>query len=347
MAGPFPPPSRQTDLLHNPVRAKQMIEHLRRQGHPVVWLLRKAGLCPKELEQDTPSVPFRMVVTLWEEAARLTGDDFFGLHFGTMEKPSVATPLFYFVRSAETVLQLSEMLTRFGQVLGAGVEYYPERLETHGELAWRIHVPPETTGRQTVEHSVADILTGLRVASGQRIHPRKVLLQSPSPRKTSELQRVLGCPIEFNAPHNAIRLRPSTLDLPLLTADPHLKALMAGHCEAILSKTQAISLSRQVEIHVLKHSGVCWPRQVDVARHFGMSCRSFVRRLSDEGTRFRELSAKLREDLALSLVRETDQQMAQIAGRLGYSDSSAFSAAFRRWHGQSPRQMRAIARKSA
>ncbi len=346
MVRPVPRSSFQTDLLHNPVRARQLVEHLRAQGRPVVRLLRKAGLGPKELAQDTASVPFRKVVTLWEEAARLTGDDLLGLHFGTIDKPSVGTPLFYFVRSAETVLQLSELLTRFGRVLGAGIEYYPERLETHNELAWRVHVPPETIGRQTVEHSAADIMTGLRSAAGTRIHPRKLFLQSPPPPKIAELQRVFGCPIAFNAPHNAIRLPPSTLDLPLRTADPHLKALMASQCEVILSKTPRLSLSRQVETHILKQSVTCWPRQEDVARHFGMSRRSFVRRLSDEGTSFRALSERLREALALSLVGETDQQVARIADRLGYSDASAFSAAFRRWYGQSPRQLRATARQA-
>ena len=49
----------------------------------------------------------------------------------------------------------------------------------------------------------------------------------------------------------------------------------------------------------------------------------------------------VRRDLALSYLRQRHLPFSEIAMLLGYSELSAFSRAFRRWTGASPRTYRA------
>jgi AraC-like DNA-binding protein len=49
----------------------------------------------------------------------------------------------------------------------------------------------------------------------------------------------------------------------------------------------------------------------------------------------------LRADLAQRHLRDSDLSISQIAWLLGYQEVSAFTHAFKRWTGMTPREMRA------
>ena len=77
-----------------------------------------------------------------------------------------------------------------------------------------------------------------------------------------------------------------------------------------------------------------------VARALGCSRQTLYRRLKAEGLTFEQVLDDLRRRRALKLVRESALPVKEIAWRLGFSDPAAFSRAFKRWTGKSPRAMR-------
>jgi AraC-like DNA-binding protein len=78
-----------------------------------------------------------------------------------------------------------------------------------------------------------------------------------------------------------------------------------------------------------------------VAHALGLSRQTLYRRLKAEGTTFEQLLDRLRRRLALHLVRAEGVPVKDAAYRLGFSDPAAFSRAFKRWTGASPRSQRA------
>jgi transcriptional regulator GlxA family with amidase domain len=64
------------------------------------------------------------------------------------------------------------------------------------------------------------------------------------------------------------------------------------------------------------------------------------RRLLQEGTSFRELADKLRTQLAIKYLRDTDLAVEDIAFALGFSDAANFRHAFHRWTGKWPNEFR-------
>ena len=78
----------------------------------------------------------------------------------------------------------------------------------------------------------------------------------------------------------------------------------------------------------------------DVAGSLGMSERTLARKLSDEGLNFTEILQQLRHDLAVRYLDDRKLHVSKIAWLLGFNEVSAFTHAFKRWTGKTPREMR-------
>lgn len=95
-------------------------------------------------------------------------------------------------------------------------------------------------------------------------------------------------------------------------------------------------LSRKVEAEIepLLASGRAGVETI--ARALGLSRQTLYRRLKEEGTTFEQLLDQVRRRLALRFVREQGLSVKEASWRLGFSDPSAFSRAYKRWTGESP-----------
>lgn len=74
-----------------------------------------------------------------------------------------------------------------------------------------------------------------------------------------------------------------------------------------------------------------------IALDLGLSRQTLYRRLKEEGVTFEALLDKLRKRLALRYLKQDRLSVKATSYRLGFSDPAAFSRAFKRWTGASPR----------
>jgi AraC-like DNA-binding protein len=81
-------------------------------------------------------------------------------------------------------------------------------------------------------------------------------------------------------------------------------------------------------------------RADEVAGRLGLSPRTLARRLASEGLTFEGILSELRADLAKRYLRDEALAISQIAWLLGYKEVSAFTHAFKRWTGKTPREAR-------
>ena len=105
------------------------------------------------------------------------------------------------------------------------------------------------------------------------------------------------------------------------------------------AEAPAGSFRREIELRVepLLERG---PVRIEaVARGLGCSRQTLYRRLKEEGVTFAELLDGLRRRLGLHYVRERGMPVKEAAYRLGFSEPAAFSRAYKRWTGSSPRRL--------
>ena len=68
------------------------------------------------------------------------------------------------------------------------------------------------------------------------------------------------------------------------------------------------------------------------------SRQTLFRKLKAEGVTFEQVLDELRHKLSLNYLNANKISVKETARLVGYSDSAAFSRAFKRWTGSSPRE---------
>ena len=78
----------------------------------------------------------------------------------------------------------------------------------------------------------------------------------------------------------------------------------------------------------------------ECAAQLGISSRTLRRRLQERGLSYQDIADSVRADFARSYLESSRLSIECIAERLGFSEPTSFSRAFRRWTGMSPREFR-------
>jgi AraC-like DNA-binding protein len=84
----------------------------------------------------------------------------------------------------------------------------------------------------------------------------------------------------------------------------------------------------------------CRPDVLMVARELGMSERTLQRRITQQGTTFRQLLNETRHELVREYLRDDSVEITETAFLLGYEDPNSFYRAFRSWEGKTPAEWR-------
>jgi AraC-like DNA-binding protein len=152
-------------------------------------------------------------------------------------------------------------------------------------------------------------------------------------------KRYFDAPQRFNAEQAALVFPADLLRRPIPGADPTVRRTAAALVDAL--ERESPRRTGQAVRRVLRAMLVAGHASEDgVAAAFSMHRRTLNRRLRVEGTTFRRLLEETRFEVARQLLRDTDAAVDQIAGGLGYSGSTAFGRAFKRWSGLAPRAWR-------
>ena len=78
----------------------------------------------------------------------------------------------------------------------------------------------------------------------------------------------------------------------------------------------------------------------ETGKAVGRSGRTLQRKLSADGFSYQQLIDDARRTLAERLLQKTEYSLQEIAFLTGFSEQSAFTRAFKRWAGQTPRSFR-------
>jgi AraC-like DNA-binding protein len=322
--------------------ARLVFAHLRKAGIEPAPLLLKAGLTAEQMDDTSARVSVRSMVKFMDLGAEALHDDSLGFHLAQDYDLREIGLLYYVMASSETLGDALSRAERYSGIVNEGV-------------CLRFGAAPETSitltyvgierrsDRQQIEFWLTSLVRACRQLTDRRLVPSRVRVIHHRAKTPADFRLFMGRDIEFGADVDELVFPAAVKLAPLVDADPHLNKLLIKYSEEALAhrETKVATLRSSIENAIAPLLPHGTARAAEIARQLGMSQRTLARRLSSEGLTLSTILEELKANLARNYLKAGDLPISQIAWLLGYREVSAFTHAFRRWTGMTPRQWRA------
>lgn len=190
------------------------------------------------------------------------------------------------------------------------------------------------------ETIIYSILTCARLMTGEKLSLAQLSVCYPEPPHANLYPQFFGCPVIFNADSTVLKL--DFLHKKVITANEPVMQLKEWECQrAIRNLRKRLCIKEQI-LTILKKMQPEIPSQDAVAEHLNVSQSSLYRKLKIADTSYQKIVDEFRCSQALDYLNNSDLSVSQIAEIVGFSDSSNFRRAFKKWTGSTPSELRSV-----
>jgi AraC-like DNA-binding protein len=308
-------------------------------------VFRSIGVPLSIVDRPGMQASFRQYVAYFQVMARRSRDADFGHRFGLRTRAAHSGIPGHLILNARSFRDGIRGLARTLPTLAQGLAIELVEDRDPPAVIWSI-APKMGEATQFLRFVNAYLVRMLQAHRGSAWHPRRILYVGPPPRRPKLYASQLGCPLVFHAPLNAVEIDRRDLSAARSGVDRHLHALLTTYAEYLLAQEPRAPDIRDAIVAAIRDGVALGRRNLDfVARRLHLSARTLQRKIAESGTSFGALRDETRFELARSMLAHDDLSIGEIAYRLGYSEPAAFTHAFTRRFGKSPRGARAAGRR--
>lgn len=316
----------------------------RRKGLDANQLIHSAGINAGKLVHPDSRFDVQQVALLYDGIALALNDEFMGfterpIKVGTFELMTE------WVSTASTLRELYERGIRFYNQITDELQM---SLEVQGD-----HVYLTTQMRQPeldAEHFYIEYWHVIWHRFGCWYIDQPIKLVSAyinyTPIDPIEFSLLFRCPTNFKSRFNRLVFHRDYLDMPLVKTPTDLSNFLSnapvdlltipGEDTSIIAKTRQLLEPRQLRTN----EQLILPQSKELAEKLGMSEPTLRRKLSAEGSSVQDIKNEVRLKLAKQQLKSTSLSVKEVAEQLGFSESRAFSRAFKQWTGLNPANYR-------
>ncbi|MAB00036.1 MAG: hypothetical protein CMN86_17350 [Stappia sp.] len=275
-----------------------------------------------------------------EVAARLAGDDCFGLNWTRELGAGPEETVTLAVRYAPDFAGALEATARYMHIVCDVTDVEARIAGQDASLAFRLPDALVCVDQMT-DRMMSKVHARLMRIGGGRVELSLAEIARKEPASRDLHDAHYAAPIQFGASRNRLVFRVSGEGAPNPYRDDDLFAAL---CDL---NRRRLDDRRRAEDFIALVSDAISARisapdltVADVARTLAMSSRGLQRRLAERDLTFHGLHEGVRRRMAADLLALTDLPMSEIAYRLGFSAVGNFSRAARRWFGCPPSEWR-------
>jgi AraC-like DNA-binding protein len=324
-------------LYKSMVFVRGLIAGLQRQGIEGEALFRGTSLEGRPLGDSNARITLEEWRTLTRRAIALSGDRGLGLSIGGNASDHMLQIVTQLAVACGTLREAMRMVERYRVLLGNTLQF---DLIEEGDLAYFVCAPllPDQLLPEFDPELVLSLVyrVARRFARLDTDDAKELWLAYPAPAHAARYAEVFQCPVRFDRPRNAILLARSFLDQPQPYADTRMLDVLRDAAERMLVDQRTPSLPDQVRALLRNESDL---RKIDagrVARMLRLHPRTFRRQLIAAKAPWSAILDETRRRIACEELRRHDVSIREVADRLGFSEPSAFTRAFKRWTGKTP-----------
>lgn len=306
-------------------------------------LLARADLRPEDLEDPDSRLPFKTYVTLMRTAQALCADPALGLHFGEAVDLAEFSIVGLIMNASATMGDAFTQMQRFGRLtletegLSEGPRFQIAQREGQ---SWMVDTRADPNAfPELTEGAFARLVCGPRRFLHQP-HVLEVHVTHPAPTYRAEYDRIFQCPVIFSSDWNAMRLDPRIVAWPVALQPRYVFGVLTQRADGLLQELTDTKTTRgRVEAILLPRLHTGDANADEVARTLGFSRQTLFRKLKAEDATYQQVLDGLRHRMALRYLTAGKVSVNETAYLVGFSEPAAFSRAFKRWTGKSPREV--------
>ncbi|MGA7077642.1 MAG: AraC family transcriptional regulator [Terriglobales bacterium] len=325
--------------------ARGLMELAVSKGASCALLAERSGIDPADLQNQDNRIRFANYIALMRAGKELCNDPALALHFGEAFDVAEMSIVGLLGGACHTMAEGIALMNRYAGLAieldgAATTDRY--QLKRSGGRVWMIDTRPNPNHfPEITESSFARMVCGARRYFRQSQFVKAVHVTHPEPEYRAEYDRIFQVPVIFESNKNALLIDGAFLTYKMPPSSRYASGILSAHAEELLkSLDSSKSIRGRVEsllIPVL-HTG---DGGIDmIARKLRLSRQTLFRRLKAEGVTFEKVLDELRHNMAVHYLSGKNASVNETAYLVGFSDPAAFSRAFKRWTGSSPRMMR-------
>ncbi len=300
-------------------------------------LHRLSGLPSSSIGDPKHRMPLSNFYSVWEHVVQALDDPAAPIAVVRRRRLEDLHVLGFVVMSSESIRVAIERVVRFQSLLSNVSCWSMVEEEAWARVSCSHITLDRLGGRLSTEAAVCMFAHSLRQVYGGNFPIERVSFSHRGPRDTRAFEEFFEAPVEFGAETDGFSFSRYVLDAaapPL--ANPQLSAFFEDHANQLLATMPAVDLVSQTRGAIAAELEVGEATMPGVARRLGTSPRTLRRQLKERAASFRELVEDVRKQRAAQLLRRPKITLEEVALKLGFSEISAFSRAFKRWFGTTP-----------
>jgi AraC-like DNA-binding protein len=319
------------------------------QGADEARLLQRSGLRAADLADQDDRIPVSRYAALMRAGKEETGNAALALEFGAASDFRKFSVVGLISHASANMMEALGQLNRFGRLvveiegLGEGPRF---RLVERAGSLWMEDLRPDPNSfPEFTESTLSRFIVSARRDFPQHTFALEAQVTHPAPPYRARYDTLWQIPVTFGSERNAIRIHPGWTQVQIQPEARYVFGVLTERGDALLQDLEnSKTLRGRVEAMTLPvlHTGTV---SVDrIAARLGVSRQTLYRNLKAEGVTFAEVLDTLRHKMALHYLAGQQVSVNETAYLVGFSDPSAFSRAFKRWTGSSPRDLKAARR---
>ncbi|MCH4248493.1 AraC family transcriptional regulator [Acinetobacter populi] len=172
----------------------------------------------------------------------------------------------------------------------------------------------------------------------RRLSLERVHFGYERPNHAEEYDALFFAPVmQFNASRTEITFAADYLDLPIRQTEETLEEfLKTAPAQLLVKFKNTNSLTNRIRDVLKSQIGEEMPTLNDVAAMLYLSPQTLRRRLAAEGKSYQGVKDSLRRDAAIHLLLRPELTLEDVAQQVGFSETSTFHRAFKKWTGVTP-----------
>jgi AraC-like DNA-binding protein len=327
--------------------ARGLLEFAASKGADRRKLLELSQISPVDIGDLDGRIPLPSYVALFKAAAQLLDEPAIALQYGEAVRMQEISIVGLICEACERTIDVGVQLNRYSRLMfdheGGATDMVRGMRDETG--FWMEAASDFFNSNPfVVEAEFARLVWNTRTMFKDNAEfqafgfPAEVHFAHPEPGYRQEYDRIFQAPLVFGARWNAMRVDPRFLSLRQPPVNRYVFGVLSERAEALLKSLEASKTTRgRVEALLIPDLHKGDPSIERIAEHMGLSRQTLYRKLKAEGATFEKLLDELRHKMALHYLNGRKVSVNETAYLVGFSEPSAFSRAFRRWTGTSPR----------